>query len=837
MSNVKAVLMAGGFGTRIQPLTASVPKPMLPVVNFPMMEHILKKLKRTGIDEVVILLYFKPDVIKNYFKDGSKWGVKIHYVLPDDDYGTAGAVKFAQEFLDTTFMVVSGDLVTDFDFKKIISEHRKKNSKLSIALTSVENPLEFGIVITDENQKIEKFLEKPSWGEVFSDTINTGIYVIEPEILDFIPLKENFDFAKNLFPLLMEKGIDLYGINMEGYWRDVGNPDSYREVHQDILNERLNFEIPGKVVEYPDGKLYLTGDSQIDNSVEIVGNVVIGNNVKLGKGVKLNNVVIGDNVEIGENGKIRNSVLWHDIKIGKNFILDNGVICENNEIGDNVEAKAGLILARNCKIGDLVKIEQDVTIWPDKKIDPASIVNNNIVFGDRYKSSIFEHGSVVGKSNIEFSCDMATKLAEAFATVLPVGAKIATARDKDKSARMLKRSFLGGLLSSGINVVDLGGVPISVLRHEIYTNPEIVGGVYFKQSSVDPFSTEATFFNEHGLRISTNTAKAVEKAFFKEKFRRVDYYQIGKIYENDYAVEIEKYKNAVKETVDFKIITSENFRIAVDMMHGILGEVFPEILTELEIEHITLNSYYDERKLFNLPHLENISKKDMSNIVKSLGLKAGFMLYPNGEKILIITEEGEVLDKIKGLLVVLNLVDIHAKNLNTKLKVFLPVWAPDIVKFENLEITYGKYTDFKLEDLQKYYLVATVEGSFAFTEFVPYRDTMYATLKILEFLNRYKLSLAEISKNIVKFFYKHCEIPCPQIKKGKIMKKFIQEAKGKKHSLVDGVKIWENDTDWILLIPDQYGEFLHLYMQAKNEEIGNKLHKKYEEKIKNWMEN
>jgi mannose-1-phosphate guanylyltransferase/phosphomannomutase len=209
----------------------------------------------------------------------------------------------------------------------------------------VENPLQFGVVIANDDGRIEKFLEKPSWGEVFSDTINTGIYIIEPEILDYIPVGENFDFAKDLFPLLMREGIDLMGYNATGYWRDVGNPDSYREVHEDIFNRRLDFPMPGRKVDYPDGTLYLTGESEIGDDVEILGTVVIGANVTIGRGSKLNNVAIGDNVTMGEECKIRNSVLWHDIEIGHRFVLDNGVICNDNVIGDGVSAKAGLILA------------------------------------------------------------------------------------------------------------------------------------------------------------------------------------------------------------------------------------------------------------------------------------------------------------------------------------------------------------------------------------------------------------------------------------------------------------------------------------------------------------
>ncbi|HHD84188.1 MAG TPA: nucleotidyltransferase family protein, partial [Campylobacteraceae bacterium] len=204
---MKAVVMAGGFGTRIQPLTHSLPKPMLPIVNRPMMEHVIVKLRdELGIKEFVILLYFKPETIKEYFGDGAEWGISITYVLPDDDYGTAGAVKCAQKHLkEENFIIVSGDLVTDFDFTQIVTAHKEAEAKLTIALTPVEDPLQFGVVITDEEDRIEKFLEKPGWGEVFSDTINTGIYIIEPEILEYIPHETNFDFAKDLFPLLMEE--------------------------------------------------------------------------------------------------------------------------------------------------------------------------------------------------------------------------------------------------------------------------------------------------------------------------------------------------------------------------------------------------------------------------------------------------------------------------------------------------------------------------------------------------------------------------------------------------------------------------------------------------------
>ncbi len=830
---MKAVVMAGGFGTRIQPLTHSYPKPMLPIVNRPMMEHTMMTLKDLGITEFIILLYFKPEIIKDYFKDGSDFGIKISYVTPDNDYGTAGAVKLAQDLIgDDNFIIISGDLVTDFDFQKLFDFHSSKKSKLSIGLTSVDNPLQFGVVIANSDNVIEKFLEKPSWGEVFSDTINTGIYIIEPEILEYIPKGENFDFAKDLFPTLMKNSIALMGYSLEGYWRDVGNPDSYREVHADILNEKVKFKIPGIKTDFPDGTLYSSTPYTLDKSIEIIGNVVLGKNVVLEKNVKLNNAVIGDNTHIGSESNIRNSVLWSDIKIGKNVKFDGCVICYDNIVGKNVTAKAGLILAQGCEVGELATFEQDVTIWPDKKIEPASIVSHSLVLGNRYKNTIFESGSVSGKSNIELSCEMAAKLAEAFASQLPIGSKVAVGRDKDKSSRMLKRAFLGGLLSAGIDVVDMKSIPPSILRYTIAKNGQIVGGAHFKRDIVDTTSSQITLFNEEALRIDSNSIKGVEKAFFTENFRRVDYTKIGEINELSREQESKKYIREIEQKIDHSIIKCGGFKVAVDVMHGSTADIFPTLLNDLGVENIVLDAYYDEKKLSNMKILESRAKSNISNIVKSLNYDLGIMIYPNAQRLLLITDEGEVLDKIKGLLSVLHLLNLEKTD--GRLKVFLPTWAPDMIKFENLDIERGKYSNFKTQKLQEYALIATMDGNFAFTEFGVTRDAMYASLKIMEMLSCHSIKLSDIVKNIDDFYYSSKKIECTQALKGKMMRKFLEDSKGKKASTADGVKIWENETDWILMIPDQYSDHLNIYIQAKDEISANKIYNEYSEKIASW---
>jgi mannose-1-phosphate guanylyltransferase/phosphomannomutase len=209
---MKAVIMAGGEGTRLRPLTSLRPKPMVPIVNRPVMEHIVGLCHWHHVDEVVATLQFMPQVIRDFFGDGEEWGVSLEYAIEDKPMGTAGSVKNAQALIgDEPFIVISGDALTDVDLTDVVEFHKAKGGSVTIVLKHVPDPLEFGVVITAEDGRIERFLEKPTWGQVFSDTINTGIYVLDPCVFDLIPAEGQFDFSADLFPLLMEQGHKLYG--------------------------------------------------------------------------------------------------------------------------------------------------------------------------------------------------------------------------------------------------------------------------------------------------------------------------------------------------------------------------------------------------------------------------------------------------------------------------------------------------------------------------------------------------------------------------------------------------------------------------------------------------
>lgn len=237
---MKGVIMAGGKGTRLRPLTCNIPKPMVPLIYKPVMEYSIDLLKKHGITEIAVTLQYLPEVIKEYFGDGSKFGVALHYFEEASPLGTAGSIKNAQKFLDERFIVISGDALTDFDLSKGIMFHENKSALVTIFMKQVDCPIDYGVIMTNESDEIIRFLEKPTWDEVFSDTVNTGIYVLEPEVLQYLKEDVPTDFSKDLFPFLIEENFPIYGYKAEGYWSDVGTFYSYRNTQFDMLENKVN---------------------------------------------------------------------------------------------------------------------------------------------------------------------------------------------------------------------------------------------------------------------------------------------------------------------------------------------------------------------------------------------------------------------------------------------------------------------------------------------------------------------------------------------------------------------------------------------------------------------
>jgi mannose-1-phosphate guanylyltransferase/phosphomannomutase len=329
---MKAFVLAAGAGTRLKPLTIDMPKPMIPILGKPALYHTFANLKKHGFDSAYVNLYHCPDVITNFFKNDDS-GLKLEFSHEKTLLGTAGAIKKMEDFFNDTFVVMSGDGLTDINLKKAVEFHKKKKSLATIVLKKVDLRFEYGVTVINKNGEVQSFVEKPLWSDIFDNRVNTGIYIFEPEIFKFIPKNKFFDFSTDLFPLLMKNKKKIYGYVMNEYWTDIGNTSEYKKGVFDALDGKIkiNHGIKAK------GNKYINPTAKIDKAVKIQGPCFIGNNVMIGKNVKIEPyTVISDNVTISSNLSIGKSIIWEDSKIGNNVTITNTIIGYSTIIPDNI---------------------------------------------------------------------------------------------------------------------------------------------------------------------------------------------------------------------------------------------------------------------------------------------------------------------------------------------------------------------------------------------------------------------------------------------------------------------------------------------------------------------
>ena len=446
--------MAGGEGTRLRPMTANQPKPLLPVVNQPIMEHVLRLLKRHGFSETVVTVQFLASLVRNYFGDGEEVGMSLQYATEEIPLGTAGSVKNAEDALrDEPFLVISGDALTDIDLSAMVRSHRENGALVTAGLTRVPNPLEFGIVIVDDDGRIQRFLEKPTWGQVFSDTVNTGIYVMEPEVLAEVPAGELADWSGDIFPRLLKQGAPLFGWIADGYWEDVGTHESYLKAQADVLSGRVEAEIAG--FEMSPG-VWVADGAEVDPDAILSGPLCIGEYAKIEAGAQLREfTVIGNNVVVKEGAFLHRAVVHNNVYVGQGASLRGCVIGKNTDVMASARIEEAAVVGDECLIEPEAYLSAGVKVYPFKTIEAGAVVNTSVIWESRGQRTLFGPRGVSGLINVEITPELCVRLASAYATTLKKGAVVTTSRDVSRAARALKRAVHSALNASAINVVDL----------------------------------------------------------------------------------------------------------------------------------------------------------------------------------------------------------------------------------------------------------------------------------------------------------------------------------------------------------------------------------------------
>lgn len=821
--------MAGGEGSRLRPLTIGRPKPLVPICNRPIMEHILVLLKRHGIEDVIATVHYLADEVQAVFGDGSEYGVRLSYSLEENPLGTAGSVKKAEEDLKETFVIVSGDALTDCDLTRAIEFHKQKGGIATIVLSRVPNPLEFGVVITDGDDRVERFMEKPGWSEVFSDTVNTGIYILEPEVFEHMDPGRAYDWSGDVFPRLLDRQKAIYGFIMDGYWSDIGSLQQYREAQEHLLAGRLDLPIPGQVRTTG---VYVGPNCQIDLDAELVPPISLGAGVKVKRGARVGPYTsIGDNVLIEEDASLDRSVVWDSGYIGNNVAVHSAIVGSRATLKRDAILHEDAVVGDRCLVDVAAVIRPHVKVWPDKVIERGSTVTMSLVWGNRWRGALFRELGVAGLSNIEITPDFAVRLGAAFGSSLPSRSRVVTSRDSTRSSRMIKRALIAALLSAGCDVLDLRGAAVPIARHFIKA-AGAAGAVHTRKLPGNTRVTLMELFDSRGAYLSRSMERKVETAFFREDFRRTDPDDLGVI---DFASRaVEEYQADF-----FKLIPRpaepSGVRLVVDYGYSALAGIYPSMLEHFGMQSISLNGFNDAKLAPRTPTEIDRHIRNVCNIVQTLGYDMGMLFTDEGERLTVVDDRGRILAGQSLFAALCVLVGKTHPSAAVAMSVTAPQRLENALRKEGVNVVRTRADSRSLMNTaveEGVVFAGDDRGGFIFPEIHPGFDAPFSFGKLLWMLQKTGLKLSEVIDELPPFHLAYEQVRCPSEAKGTVMRRISEESRdGERVELVDGIKIYDQES-WVLVLPDAVEPLFHVYAESGEESESKYLAAAYAKKIR-----
>ena len=833
---MRAVLMAGGSGTRLRPLTCDLPKPMVPVLNRPIAEHIINLLKRNNITEVIATLYYLPDVMRDYFQDGSDFGVQMTYAVEEEQpLGTAGCVKNIEQWLDDTFITISGDAITDFDLQAAIAFHRAKKSKATLILTRVPNPVEFGVVITDEEGKIDRFLEKPSLSEIFSDTVNTGTYILEPEVLKYLPENEESDFSKDLFPLLLEKKEPIYGYVAEGYWCDVGHLEAYREAQYDGLDKKVKLDFPYR--EHSMG-IWIGNNTYIDSSAIVETPALIGDNCRIGARVRIEaGTVIGDNVTIGADANLKRPIIWNGATVGDEAHLRACTISRGTRMDRRSQALEGSVVGTLSIVGEEAQIAPGVRVWPSKRIESGAILNINLIWGNMAQRNLFGQRGVSGLANIDLTPEFVVKLGASYGSTLKLDSTVLVSRDQRSVSRMVGRAIISGLMSAGVNVLNLEATAIPISRTMMANLIDVSGGLHIRLDPNRPDYLLIEFFDRQGISISKSIEKKIEGTYFKEDLRRVAVQEIGNV---SYPSGIlDTYSRTFEKHINIEAVRNSSSKIVIDYVYGVSGAILPQLLAKFGCDAVVLNASLRETAISVME--KEMLLNQLGQVVDALNANFGVQVSANGEQFILVDEAGlPIRSEILTALMVNTIFTANPRS-----TVVVPVNASsaveEIARRHDGNVVRTKVNPTALMEASQKNSNVVLGGNsdmgFIFPHLHPGFDAMFSIAKLIEMLTIQERSLADIRQDLPNICHKFCSIRCPWKIKGSLMRYLVETHSTENLELIDGVKIINPQNDnWILILPDAGEPLVHIYANSSDRAWVDEQLAEYRLRVQNFID-
>lgn len=832
---MRAVLMAGGSGTRLRPLTCDLPKPMVPLLNRPIAEHIINLLKRNEIYEVIATLHYLPDVMRDYFQDGSNFGIQMTYAVEEEQpLGTAGCVKNIAELLHDTFVVISGDCLTDFDLQAAIAFHKAKKSKATLILKRVPNPIEFGVVITNNEDRITRFLEKPSTSEIFSDTVNTGTYILEPDVLKYLPHNQESDFSKDLFPLLLDRNEPMYGYISEGYWCDVGHLDAYRQAQYDALHRKVKVDFA-----YPEQStgLWVGQNTYIDPSAKIERPVLIGNNCRIGSRVTIEaGTVIGDNITVGADADLKRPIIANGVIVGEEAQLSACVIARGTQIDRRAQILEGAIVGSLSRVGEESQINPGVRVWPSKKIESGAILNINLIWGSMAQRNLFGQQGISGLANIDITPEFAVKVGAAYGSTLKPGAQVTVSRDQRPISRMVTRSLISGLMSTGIGIQNLEATAIPLTRTVIPTE-NVVGGVHVRIHPDRPDSILIEFFDAHGINISKAQEKKIEGAYFKEDLRRVPIAEIGTVSYPSQTLEI--YRQSFQKQLNIEAVRSSRAKVVIDYVYAVSGAILPQLLAKFDCDAVVLNASLNQNAVSNTGRESLLLQ--LGHVVEAVKANFGVQVSANGEQMILVDEGGIPIRGEELTALMVNMMLTHHPRSTVVVPVHASSAVEQIARRHDARVIRTKANPTALMEACQTNKGVILGGSgdtgFIFPQLHPGFDAMFCIAKLIEILTIQERSIANIRAELPRVTHKRYAMRCPWTVKGALMRYLVETHATENLELIDGVRIVnrQND-DWILVLPDAGEPIVHIFANSENKDWVSQQIKAYRQRVQQFID-
>lgn len=804
---MKAVVMAGGEGTRLRPLTSTRPKPMVPVAGRPVMEHILNLLRRHGITEVIVTVQYMSGQIEQYFGDGSDFGMDISYSVEPEPLGTAGSVRRCATELTDTFLVISGDALTDFDLTRVVAMHRQRCAQVTLALARVANPLEFGVVITDPAGAIQRFLEKPGWGQVFSDTINTGIYVIEPTALAEVPPDGPYDFSKDLFPKLMAASAPLYGCTVDGYWCDIGNLAQLIQANDDALHGRVELEIRGR--RFP-GDIWIAPGATVDPGARLSGPVVIGENTSVHADVIIDGpCVLGPNSVLSRGCKISRSLLLGNAFVGARAQVQGAVLGRGVRLGQGVVIEEGAVVGDGCHLHDGSQVRSEVKLWPHKVIEAASVVNQSMVHGARWQRSLFAASAVAGMANVDVTPEVAVRLGAAYASTLQRGDAVVVSRDNHPASVMMRRALMAGILSAGVRIFNLESTPLPVLR---YAGGALGarGAVFTVTSHQSHGQMEIRFMDGRGVDIDAGLERKIENLYFREDSRKVSPDEVGSLTYPAKVLDI--YATGYLAALGPMSAQAAAPRVVVDYGGGSAGQVLPQVLAEYGVQAMSLGLGGARQ------HPEDTAAQ-LTQVVGALRADCGIALDPTGSRITVVDDRCRALSDQETLILMAALASRHGG----AMEVAVPIMASEQVEAVCGARTRVRRTRAGSRALMEaaaaggLRLAGDAAGGFCFPAFHPGMDGLFAVGMLLHWLALEKRPLSEVCAELPAPAVLTSTVHCPWGIKGQLMRRLVEATLDQQVTLLDGIKIHHGNS-WVAILPDADRPSVHLWAECRGPE-------------------